>query len=72
MRIVLTTVTRSHTAAPTRDPDAIAARAVALIDRTEAGKRPVRLIGVGLHGLSSAEKTAPPLTEAGDLKLPFE
>ena len=67
-----TTVTRSHTAAPTRNPDAIAARAVALIDRTEAGKRPVRLIGVGLHGLSSAEKTEPPPEEPGDPKLPFE
>jgi DNA polymerase-4 len=67
-----TTVTRSHTAAPTRDPDAIAARAVALIDRTEAGKRPVRLIGVGLHGLSSAEQTGPPPKKTGDPRLPFE
>jgi DNA polymerase-4 len=47
-----TTVTRSHTAEPpTRDPAALAARAVALLERTEAGKRPVRLLGAGAHGL---------------------
>jgi DNA polymerase IV len=47
------TVTRSHTAeAPTCDEGEIAARALALLDRTEAGRRPVRLLGVGAHGLS--------------------
>jgi DNA polymerase IV len=47
-----TTVTRSHTADhPTRDPDDFAARAVALLDRTDAARRPVRLLGVGTHGL---------------------
>src|SRR5207237_9023074 len=47
-----TTVTRSHTAEPpTRDPARIAERAVALLDRTDAGKRPVRLLGAGAHGL---------------------
>jgi DNA polymerase-4 len=46
------TVTRSHTAAaPTRDPDEIAARALLLLDRTEAGRRPIRLLGAGVHGL---------------------
>ena len=41
-----TTITRSHSdAEPTRDADAIAARAVALLDKTEAGRRPVRLLG---------------------------
>jgi DNA polymerase IV len=50
-----TTVTRSHTdAAPTCDPDAIAARAVALLTRTEAGRRPIRLLGAGVHGLCDA------------------
>jgi DNA polymerase-4 len=48
-----TTVTRSHTAAPaTRDPARIAERAVALLARTEAGRRPVRLLGAGAHGLA--------------------
>jgi DNA polymerase-4 len=47
-----TTVTRSHTgAAPTRDAKEFAARADALLDRTDAARRPVRLLGVGAHGL---------------------
>jgi DNA polymerase IV len=66
------TVTRSHTAPPTRDADAIAARAVALLDRTDAGKRPVRLLGVGLHGLSSVEEAETPPTANRDPRLPFE
>jgi len=46
-----TTVTRSHTsAAATRDPDEIAARALSLLARTDAGKKPVRLLGAGVHG----------------------
>jgi DNA polymerase-4 len=48
-----TTITRSQSAAPTRDAEALAARAVALVDRTDAGRRPVRLLGVSVHGLSS-------------------
>jgi DNA polymerase-4 len=46
-----TTVTRSDTAPPTRDADELAGRAAALLARTEAGTRPVRLLGVGVHGL---------------------
>jgi len=50
-----TTVTRSHTANfVTRDAGEIAGRAVALLARTEAAAnpvRPVRLLGVGAHGL---------------------
>ncbi|HYM26903.1 MAG TPA: DNA polymerase IV [Steroidobacteraceae bacterium] len=47
-----TTVTRNHTgAAPTRDPGEFAARAAALLERTDAARRPVRLLGVGAHGL---------------------
>ncbi len=45
-----TTITRSHSAAPTDDADAIVGRAVALLDKTEAGRRPVRLLGAGAHG----------------------
>ncbi len=48
-----TTVTRSHTAAaPTRDAAEIAARALGLLERTEAGRRPIRLLGAGVHGLA--------------------
>ena len=46
------TVTRSHTApAPTRAAGEIVARALALLERTEAGRRPIRLLGAGVHGL---------------------
>jgi DNA polymerase IV len=48
-----TTITRSHTAVPTRDESTIAARAVALLDKTEAGQRPVRLLGVSVHNFSN-------------------
>ena len=54
-----TTVTRSHSARPaTRDADQIAARAMRLLGRTEAGSRPVRLLGVSLHNLASADETS--------------
>ena len=46
-----TTVTRSHSAAPTRDAEDLAQRAVALLDKTEAGRRPVRLLGASVHNL---------------------
>ncbi len=47
-----TTITRSHSSdPPTRDADDIATRAVALLDKTEAGQRPVRLLGASVHNL---------------------
>jgi DNA polymerase-4 len=56
-----TTITRSHSAEPTRDPDAITARAVELLNRTDARSRPVRLLGVSVRNFSG-ERTpdAPP------------
>jgi nucleotidyltransferase/DNA polymerase involved in DNA repair len=57
------TVTRSHSSAPTNNPDLIARRAVALLDKTEARKRPVRLLGAGVHGLLDPNEL--------DLTLPF-
>jgi DNA polymerase-4 len=48
-----TTITRSHTARPTRDRAAIVSRALELLGRTEAGRRPVRLLGVSVHNLQS-------------------
>jgi DNA polymerase-4 len=50
-----TTITRSHTAAPTRDDAAIASRAVALLDKTDAGTRPVRLLGVSVHNFADRD-----------------
>jgi len=53
-------VTRSRTSAmPGREADDIASRAVALLERTEAGKRPVRLPGAGVHGLLPDRKPDP-------------
>lgn len=50
------TVTRSHTAAlPTRDAGDIVERALALLARTGAGRRPIRLLGAGVHGLLGNE-----------------
>lgn len=62
-----TTVTRSDTRPPTRDPDQLAARAVALLDRTEAASRPVRLLGAGVHNLIGAAAA-----DAQWPALPFE
>jgi DNA polymerase IV len=54
------TVTRSHTEEPaTRDPANITERALMLLDRTDAGKRAVRLLGVGVHGLGGAAGSGP-------------
>jgi DNA polymerase-4 len=50
-----TTVTRSHTAqGATRSAKSLSVRARALLERTDAARRPVRLLGVGAHGLSAA------------------
>jgi DNA polymerase-4 len=55
-----TTVTRSHTAGtPTRAPAEFALRALALLERTDAARRPVRLLGVGAHGLAGKEALHP-------------
>jgi DNA polymerase-4 len=51
-----TTVTRSDTRAPTSDADDIARRAVKLLDKTDAGKRPVRLLGAGVHNLVAPDE----------------
>jgi DNA polymerase-4 len=48
-----TTVTRSHTARPTRDEGALVARAVELLEKTDMASRPVRLLGVSVHNLRS-------------------
>ena len=50
-----TTITRSHTrAAAGCDRDDIVGRALDLAARTEAGRRPVRLLGVSVHNLCDA------------------
>jgi DNA polymerase-4 len=70
-----TTITRSHTDAPTRDEEPIVARSVALLDKTEAGTRPVRLLGVSLHNLCETLEVAPakPKRKVDDApRLPFD
>src|SRR5471030_2772155 len=44
-----TTITRSHSARPTRDEADLTARAVRLLEKTDAGTRAVRLLGVSVH-----------------------
>jgi DNA polymerase-4 len=46
-----TTITRSHSQAATSDPDEIVRRAIALLEKTEAGQRPVRLLGAGVYNV---------------------
>ncbi len=66
-----TTVTRSHTEeCATQDATRIAERALALLERTDAATRPVRLLGVGVHGLSNAEQVHVALDLLGPLSLP--
>ena len=61
-----TTITRSQTARPTRAEGDLTARAVALLERTDAGRRPVRLLGVSVHNLTNEAEAA----DDGD-QLPF-
>jgi len=63
-----TTITRSHTVAPTRDAAEIASRARALLDKTDAARRAVRLLGVSVHNLVTPEEL---LDETRGL-LPFD
>jgi DNA polymerase-4 len=56
-----TTITRSHSNEATSDPEEIVRRAIALLEKTEAGQRPVRLLGAGVHNLE-------PLVEPADVE----
>jgi len=64
-----TTITRSHSAPPTRDEAQIASRAVQLLDKTDAGRRPVRLLGVSVHNFCGEQEPEPPRDPG---RLPFE
>ncbi len=62
-------VTRSHTLERAGcDRQGYAERAAALLDRTDAARRPVRLLGVGVHGLS-AKDAAPQAAHPEQLLL---
>jgi len=61
-----TTITRSHSAPATRDESDVVARAVRLLEKTDAGRRPVRLLGVSVHNFSGWNAM-----EADRDRLPF-
>jgi len=66
------TITRSDTRDPsTRAAEEIAARAVSLLEKTEAGRRPVRLLGVSVHGFHEREEK-PAEASVDQLGLPVE
>jgi DNA polymerase-4 len=67
-----TTITRSHTETATREESSLVRRAVALLDKTEAGDRPVRLLGVSVHNLCDAVTRTPIPKPSPELRLPFE
>jgi DNA polymerase-4 len=64
-----TTITRSHSAEPTRDDEALVARALMLVDRTEAGTQPVRLLGVSVHNFCTTLDETPSEPQRA---LPFD
>ena len=61
-----TTITRSHTDQPTRAEPDIVARAVQLLAKTDADRRPVRLLGVSVHNFCGDADLNPPD------RLPFD
>jgi DNA polymerase-4 len=63
-----TTITRSHSDALTRDESSIVSRAIALLDKTDAGRRPIRLLGVSVSNF--CETLQPTLVR--EPWLPFE
>jgi DNA polymerase-4 len=65
-----TTITRSNTSEPTRDAEDLARRAVALLERTDAGSRPVRLLGASVHNLVDPEDLE--VTDDPEPRLPFD
>ena len=67
-----TTLTRQHSARATDDADEIARRAVELLEKTEAGKRPVRLLGAGVANLEAASEAPSPDDGSPQLRLGVE
>lgn len=63
-----TTITRSLTIPATRDRSEIVRAAETLLERTEAGRRPVRLLGVSVRNLCETDSPV----VLSDLLLPFD
>ena len=67
-----TTITRSQSRQDyTSDADDIAARAIKLLEKTEAGHRPVRLLGVSVHNFDRDHDQAAEVEEEKEGRLPF-
>ena len=66
------TITRAHSAPATRDAGEIIDRAVRLVDKTDAGRTPVRLIGVSVSGLGDETSAESAPQADADPRLPFE
>ena len=62
-----TTITRSHSAKASRDAGDMLVRAFQLLQKTAAGQRPIRLLGVSVHNLCTPVDVQ---TECAD-RLPF-
>ena len=63
-----TTITRSLTKTPAaRDAESVAARALVLLAHTEAGGRPIRLLGVSVHNLSEGDECGRPVAPVSPL-----
>lgn len=67
-----TTITRSNsTSEATADPDNIVARALKLVEKTEAGARPVRLLGVSVHNFAGTNDEEESGEQEKEGRLPF-
>ena len=56
-----TTITRSSTNdPPTRDPELLVEQTAVLLKKTEAGRRPVRLLGINVANLTDSDRKEPP------------
>jgi len=72
-----TTITRSHSQPRAiQDAETIAERAIALLEKTDAGLRPVRLLGVSAHNLQDTPEPAaaptPRELAMREPRLPFD
>jgi DNA polymerase IV len=66
-----TTITRSQSADYTSDAENIVSRAIKLLERTEAGHRPIRLLGVSLHNFDRDSDQATDAADDTEGRLPF-
>jgi DNA polymerase-4 len=68
-----TTITRSHSSLATDDEEDVVRRAVELLKKTDAGRRPVRLLGAGVHNLvGEIQEDNEDEEDSANGKLPFE